>query len=702
MRNVIAALVAVAAVGAVVWFGWTELAARTAPEEVGPSPDQVMTDFVAAFNAGDVEGMSELVHPDDQVGLDGLVDATEAMRTDLDLAAVQLSLGEVDPEGERATAATTLAVTLANLPGADDDGGETGDEGTIGWLASLSAIQRRSGWFVRPDRSALHPSLTGDTRFRRREVDTPRASILSVDGTPLTVHGDLETLGIAPGQIRDTTVLRERWAEVLPQSLPQLQDVLERDDLEPDWFYPVVSMPTAEVEAAWSRLRTLPGVIRRAADEVGGVAPTAASHLLGAVGRAGPDLAVELDVDPDDNVGLNGLERAFEDQLVGSDTVEVVLETAEGTVVEVLGEAQVDPSRPVSTSLDAEVQSAVEAALLNIDDLVGVVAVRGDGGIAASASRPLNGYNRAWEGRYPPGDLFYPVSAAALVRSGTDLATPVACPREVVVAGAMARAERTVVGEVDFGEALAAGCDTSLALLAEDLDPAELVDLAGIYGWGEEPDLPVAAATSSFPPPVDTTETVRAALGQARVEASPLQMASMAAATLSGSRVAPWLVVDTAGEPRRIPVDTAGLVDVARAGAVDGTGATVSNRDIGVVVGTAPVTGADTVHSWAMMLVDDLGIVVLVEDSGGDLELVRRIARRIEGELVGRGGTATPSESTSATPTPAPTDPSVGPAPGSPSPSAPASGASVAPSGSPGTDTGPTPATSSPEPDPFE
>lgn len=192
MRNVIAALVAVAAVAGVVWFGWMELAARTAPEEAGPSADQVLADFVTAYNAGDAEAMTALVHPDDRVGLDGLMDADQAMRSDLDLAAVQLSLGEVSIDDERATATTTLAVTLADLPGAEeseDGGAETGDEGTIGWLASLDAIERRSGWFVQPDRSALHPSLTGNTGFRRRQVETPRASILAVDGTPLTLHG---------------------------------------------------------------------------------------------------------------------------------------------------------------------------------------------------------------------------------------------------------------------------------------------------------------------------------------------------------------------------------------------------------------------------------------------------------------------------------------------------------------------------------
>lgn len=709
MRNVIAALVAVAAVGAVVWFGWTSLSVRTAPREVGPGAPDVLAAFVDAFNTGDDQAMTDLVHPDDRVGLDGLLDATATMRTELDLADVALILREVDEGESRATASTTVSVTLADLPGptgtpgdapATEDGTAaptdpsptaTGapsaaateatpdptpdagrDVGSLAWTASIEAIRRRSGWFVQVDRASLHPQLTGTTSFVRREVDTPRASILAADGTPLTVHGDLETLGIEPGQVRDEAVLRERWAEVLPQSVDLLDEVLAGDDLVPTWFYPVVSLPSAEVEAAWSRLRTLPGVIRTTADDPGATATTTtAQHVLGSVGAPGEGaLAEELGVAPDAVVGLNGLERVFEDRLVGSDTVQVVLETAEGVAVEELGEAQVDPSSPVTTSLDTRIQAAVEAALQGVEDQVAVVAVRTDGGIAASASRPLAGYNRAWEGTYPPGDMFMPITAATLVRSGRDLDTPVECPAEASRSGAVATSPRPLSGDVRLRQALAAGCDTSLAILGADLAPESLVDMAAEFGWEEAPTLPLAAATPTFPTPGDTAETVRAAIGQARVETTPLHLATVGAELLSGDRLTAWLVGDDAVDPRRIPIDTSGLVDVARAAAVDGSGATISTRDVGIIVGTAPVTGADTVHSWALMLVDDVGIAVLVEDSGGDLDLVRRIGRRVEAELAARGPAATPTPqpgTTEPTPQPGATDSSTAPTEPTPS-----------------------------------
>ncbi len=747
MRNVLAALVAVAAVGAVVWFGWTSLSVRTAPREVGPGAPDVLAAFVDAFNAGDDQAMTDLVHPDDRVGLDGLLNATATMRTELDLAGVALILREVDEGESRATASTTVSVTLADLPGPTDTPGDAPatedgtaaptdpsptataapsaapstteatrdptpgagrDVGSLAWTASIEAIRRRSGWFVQVDRASLHPQLTGTTTFVRREVDTPRASILAADGTPLTVHGDLETLGIEPGQVRDEAVLRERWAEVLPQSVALLDEVLARDDLVPTWFYPVVSLPSADVDAAWSRLRTLPSVIRTTADDPGATATTTtAQHVLGSVGAPGEGaLAEELGVAPDAVVGLNGLERVFEDRLVGSETVQVVLETAEGVLVEELGEAQVDPSSPVTTSLDTRIQAAVEAALQGVENQVAVVAVRTDGGIAASASRPLAGYNRAWEGTYPPGDMFMPITAATLVRSGRDLDTPVECPAEASRSGAVATSPRPLSGDVRLRQALAAGCDTSLAILGADLAPESLVDMAAEFGWDEAPTLPLAAATPTFPTPGDTAETVRAAIGQARVETTPLHLATVGAELLSGDRLTPWLVGDDAVDPRRIPIDTSGLVDVARAAAVDGSGATISTRDVGIIVGTAPVTGADTVHSWALMLVDDVGIAVLVEDSGGDLDLVRRIGRRVEAELAARGPAATPNPqpgTTEPTPQPGTTEPSPQPGTTESTPQPGATDSSTAPTEpTPSTTDPPTPTTPVPTPTAVE
>ena len=90
----------------------------------------------------------------------------------------------------------------------------------------------------------------------------------------------------------------------------------------------------------------------------------------------------------------------------------------------------------------------------------------------------------------------------------------------------------------------------SLAALAADhLDPDGLVAAGERFGFGTSLDLPLPSATPDLPVPVDTTELVRAAAGQARVLASPLHVATMLAAAGEGTWHAPYLLRD--GEVER-------------------------------------------------------------------------------------------------------------------------------------------------------
>ena len=49
--------------------------------------------------------------------------------------------------------------------------------------------------------------------------------------------------------------------------------------------------------------------------------------------------------------------------------------------------------------------------------------------------------------------------------------------------------------------------------------------------------------------------------------------------------------------------------------------------------GTAPVTGASTVHAWAVGVLDDLAFAVVTEDNGGSTELAVQVAERFLREV---------------------------------------------------------------------
>ncbi|GAA4230151.1 hypothetical protein GCM10022254_24280 [Actinomadura meridiana] len=106
----------------------------------------------------------------------------------------------------------------------------------------------------------------------------------------------------------------------------------------------------------------------------------------------------------------------------------------------------------------------------------------------------------------------------------------------------MVTAQRTIrndedhaLGRTTLKEAFAASCNTTFARLAvERLGPTKLAASARRFGFGTRITPGVDAADGSFPDPKNGAELAEAAIGQGRVQASPLLMASVAAAAGAG------------------------------------------------------------------------------------------------------------------------------------------------------------------------
>lgn len=622
MRTAIAAGFAALVVIAAVAVGWRAVDSRLSAGDDGPTA--TMDAFVAALSTGSGQDVAATVRS----GGDELAAAVDGVAAALPGATWTVERGAVEQDG--ATADATLVVTLAS------------EFGPITWESEVTATRRRGDWGIDADPATLHPDLSAQRQVVVERTEVTRASLLAVDGEPLTSHGGSRSIGIAPERIVNEERLVTTWAQVLPDSLEDLQELLARADLQPSWYYPLVTVSDQRYDEIWPRLRSVPGVLARDASDATPSDGGFADHVLGRVGQPTAEQAADLGVPTDAVVGLNGLERFLEADLVGSEQVRVVIVDDRGNEVAELVAAQDDPSGAVATTLDRQVQQAVENALVGVTRPTAVVVVDAtDGGIRASASRPLNGYNRAWEGNYPPGDAFLPVAAEALLRGDVTLGQAASCPARDAVVGAAFNAP-TPADDTTVGDALAAGCDTTLArLVAATLDADDLLAAAERFGFGLEPEMPLPAATPQAPVPVDTTELVRAAAGQARVLASPLHLASVVAAASEGTWVAPSILRDAPPGPTATLSGTA--VDdlrelLARGGASGGSAAGFDALGAGGFVGTAPVTGEDAVHAWAVGVVDGLGFAVLVEDTGGAVTAARRIAEQFLRELAALRG----------------------------------------------------------------
>jgi cell division protein FtsI/penicillin-binding protein 2 len=636
LRDLLAVLVGLAVVGGVAWGGWTYLSEETEPtvEEAEPGADAVATAraYLDAWAAGDHQAMADHVRqpPEDFIAVhDQLRDGLEPQ----DLEVVAPGLDDVDrdtaEEAGELDVDATVTTTVADIAE------------PISWDVSLRLLRERGQWGVEWTRSSVHPELRPGWRFGRESEPIERYAILAADGTPLAGSGDQVIFGFEPTAVDDPDAVIAAFEEAIPGSESAAARELGRNDLVDGWFYPVATVSQAVADEAAPVLRQVSGVLRRGAEGRVLYDQEFAYHLVGVVSEATAEQLEELGdpYEPGDEVGQFGLERVFEEQLVGDEIQRVgLIDGEDGPMRIVLGEGQPEGSGPVETTIDIVVQRAVERSLQGVEEPAAVVVVEGaTGAIRGSASRPLSGYNRAFAGRYPPGSTFKVVTAEALLAQGANVDDEVACPAETRVGGLrVPNAGDKDLGTTTLLTAFAESCNTSFATLAADLGGEALTDAAGRFGFGVEPLTPLDAFGGSFPDPVDTAEVGAAAFGQGRVEASPLHLATVAAAAWDGTWRQPFLLEDDGpGESRPLATGAVdGLRPMLLATVEEGTGdtAAVAGEEVGGKTGTAQAPDG-VEHAWFVGTWEGYGFAVLVEDGGAGGQTAGPIAGRLVQEL---------------------------------------------------------------------
>lgn len=179
---------------------------------------------------------------------------------------------------------------------------------------------------------------------------------------------------------------------------------------------------------------------------------TYAAHILGRIGLMNAEeyeIYKEKDYAMDAYVGKEGLERAFEDDLHGTDGLRVTTISADGTVLEEYYKTMPQAGKNIELTIDIDLQKvsedALEAHILSLreddgDAEGGAVVVQEvkTGQILACASYPTFDpatysqkynelletdfaplYNRALQAAYPPGSTYKMVTTIASIDSGT-------------------------------------------------------------------------------------------------------------------------------------------------------------------------------------------------------------------------------------------------------------------------------------------
>jgi peptidoglycan glycosyltransferase len=280
-------------------------------------------------------------------------------------------------------------------------------------------------------------------------------------------------------------------------------------------------------------------------------------------------------------VGQSGLEEAFEDRLAGQPGGELFAGQR------VLARARPRKAEPVRTSIDTRIQ---EAAIVGLAGRFGGIA----------ALDPTNGEILALAGiafsaPQPPGSTFKLVTTTAALEAGlVKLTDEFPVETAAIIDGVeLENANGEACGGT-FRESFAHSCNSVFAPLGEDVGAERLVDAAERFGWNSEPTIPGEVASTLPPAPQIRTplEIASTAIGQGKVLATPLLMASVAQVIAAdGVRYQPTLAVgETEGGVRvtsRRVARTIGsmMVDVVTAGT--GTAAGITGVKVAGKTGTA-------------------------------------------------------------------------------------------------------------------
>ncbi|WP_030669753.1 penicillin-binding transpeptidase domain-containing protein [Streptomyces rimosus] len=293
------------------------------------------------------------------------------------------------------------------------------------------------------------------------------------------------------------------------------------------------------------------------------------------------------------------------------------------------------------TTLDANVQRAAEAAVKDYREASVVVVKPGSGDILAVANHRSDQFNAAFQGRLAPGSTMKVVTAAMLMEKGlVSAGKGVECPKYASAGGRSFHNQGMFqINGGTFADSFARSCNTAFIGLADRISGADLSGEAQeVFGLGKDWKVGIPTFDGSVPQS-DGPDTPAALIGQGRVQANPLNMASVAATAKAGYFSQPILVdrelddrpVARAG--RALPSSVAAqLRAMMRRTAVSGTGARAMaglGGDIGAKTGSAEADGQGDANSWFLGYRNDAAAAAVVQQGGHGGDAAGPIVRRV-------------------------------------------------------------------------
>ncbi len=286
---------------------------------------------------------------------------------------------------------------------------------------------------------------------------------------------------------------------------------------------------------------------------------------------------------PGTPVGVSGLERAFNARLAGKPGGSLLAVGDSGSV-RTIAEAAPRAGAPVKTTIDPDLQEATVSALAGRFGGIAVLDTR-NGDVRALAGQ-------AFSAPQPPGSTFKTITTAAALQKGVvSLDDEFEIVDGVNVGGRFIENANGEFCGGTFREAFAESCNADFAPLGPKIGNDDLVAAAERFGFNSPPTLYAERIVEEVEPEMSTipeeigeeVDLGVTAIGQGEVLATPLQMASVAQTIANGGVREPTSVV--ANEKLRPEAEPVRVMSAKIAGEL-------TELMVGVVAGGTGYAGA--------------------------------------------------------------------------------------------------------------
>jgi len=465
-------------------------------------------------------------------------------------------------------------------------------------------------WKLQVMESGYYATAAEKNRIRNVPILAPRGKILDREGRTIVdnypsfsalllrdssrdLNADADL--IAQGLHLDPTEVKTRIRHFA--SMPQYQPIFLKEDITPDEL--------AFIDAHRNELPELDTIVahRRLYPRNGFLA-----HLIGYVGEVSEDMLNQPQFElynQGDVVGVSGVERQYNNALMGQNGARRAVVNSHGREIGLLGETAAVPGKQLKLTIDIDLQIAAEEAMEGKNGAIVAMDPK-TGEILAMVSRPTfdpNDFavrvsrdewsklvndpdkpllNKAIQAQLAPGSTFKIIMSVAGWQENIAQTLHVNCTGSAEFYGRRFGCwVKSGHGAVDLEKAIYASCDVFFYTLAEKLGIERIAKYAAALGLGEKTGIDLPNEVSGVMPSEEwkiknfkqkwfAGETISVGIGQGAIAITPVQLLrAISAISMGGRMVVPHVVnpqglplgyVETANytEVKNVPIDPNG------------------------------------------------------------------------------------------------------------------------------------------------